>query len=217
MAFSPSNQTAKKTGGKSIRKGHLPSKRSINLAVVGETKTHMELALPGIIIIIILAALFSKFLVIDRINEVSEAEGRVRELQSKIDADYRELRNYDDISELYAHYTYSGMTMEEVTRTDRVEILTMLERIVTQDAVVNSWSLKGNTMTLSLIGKTLQDLNLLAQRIGEEEIVDYCTVSAAQNNTRIYGELEGAEETIEYVEVTATMIIYFNPEEGDLG
>lgn len=199
------------------RRGQLPAKRSINLAKVGEKKTNMGLAIPGVILIVILAALLSKFLVIDRMAEVSAAESRVSQLQSRLDAGYRELADYDDISDLYAHYTFSGMTEEELQRTDRAEILALLHRSVTPTAVVESWSLTGNVMTVSLITDDLKEVNRLVQIIEADDLVDFCAVSSAANEYRRYTYLDENNELVEGMELTARLMIYFVPEGGEQG
>jgi hypothetical protein len=52
------------------RRGRMPTKTEINLAVVGEKHINGLIALPAILLIVVAAALFSKFLVIDRMLEV---------------------------------------------------------------------------------------------------------------------------------------------------
>ena len=192
--------------------GRMPSKRSINLAFLGEEKINLLIAIPAILLILVAAALFSKFFVIDRIAEVNAAQAHVASLRTRLNADYAELADYDDISELYAHYTYSGMTAEELQRTDRVEILSLLRRVIVPRATVSSFSLSGNVMTVGITSSSLQEINLLAQALGEEEIVDFCTVSSAVEDNRYVITPEGVREVNDVNEVTARVIVYFKPE-----
>ena len=178
-------KNSKKKG--KVKRRQMPTKRSINLAVLSEKKTHFGLLIPGILLILVVAAAFSKFLVIDRLAEVDAARAEVNRLQMKIDQGYEELAGFDDLADLYAHYTYSGFTQEELNRSDRVEVLRLIRSVVLPRTEVSSWTLSGNTLTINLNGETLQDINLLVQQLEAEDIVDFCTVNTAntKDNARL--------------------------------
>jgi hypothetical protein len=106
--------------------GKLPTKRTINLAILGEKPMRFGLAIPAILLIIVAAAVFSKFLVLDRFAEVDAARATVYDLQRRVDAGYAELADFDDLADLYAHYTYSGFTSEELNRSGRPAIMQLI-------------------------------------------------------------------------------------------
>ena len=116
--------------GKSVLKGKLPTKRSINLVLVNENKINPLTAILGILLIILLAGVFSKFLVIDRMNAMSQAQGRVTSLQRDLDNAMDALDNIGDIGETYAHYTLEGMTAAELNQVDRVLVLALVDSIL---------------------------------------------------------------------------------------
>lgn len=180
-------KTKSKKSGALRRRGQIPSKKTINLAGLGEKPVRAGLAIPGIVLIILAAAVFSKFLVIDRLNEVNAAQSVVYNLQSQIDAGYRELEDYDDLSDLYAHYTYSGFTSEELNRTDRVQALQLIRTMIIPYSKVSSWSLSGNSFTAELSAESLQQINLIVQQLEAQPLVAYCTVNTANSsdNTRV--------------------------------
>ena len=194
----------KKGGIKGRRQ--MPTKRTINLATVGEKKMRFGLAIPAVILILAAAAAFSKFLVIDRLAEVNAAQRQVFELQSKLDAGYAELSDFDDLSELYAHYTYSGFTNEELNRTDRADVLRLIRNMILPYAEVNSWSVTGNQLTVELTGDSLQQINLSVQQLEQQDLVDFCTVNTANtdDNTR------GNNTTEEFSFVKARVVAYLN-------
>ena len=201
--------TAIKTTGKKARKlrhGHMPTKRVINLATQGEKPMRVGLAIPAILLILAVAAVFSKFLVIDRLNEVSAAQAEVTRYQNKLDAGYEELADFDDLSLLYAHYTYSGFTNEELGRTDRVAVMDLIRRKVIPWSVVSSWTLSGNQLVINMAAESLQQINLIVQQLEGEELVDFCTVNTANtdDNTR------GKKEAVEYSVVNARVSVYLN-------
>lgn len=200
-----------KTKGKAPRakraRGHMPTKKDINLAVIGEQHTNVLVALPAILLILLAAALFSKFLVYDRLQEVAAAQREVAQLQDQLDAGYEELSDYAELAELYAHYTFSGMTEEERERIDRVEVLSLIDRLILPQAGVQDLTVSGNQMTLNMSGSTLQEINLLVQKLEADDIVDFCGVTTAVSK----GEYEQYDMPVVYDEntiVTARVIVY---------
>lgn len=185
------------------RRGRMPTKTEINLAVVGEKHINGLIALPAILLIVVAAALFSKFLVIDRMLEVQAAQREVARLQAQLDAGYEELSDYGELADLYAHYTFSGMTKEEQERIDRVELLSLMDRVVLPRVGVDSLTVSGNEMTLSITGSTLQEINLLVQSLEEDPLVDYCTVTTADRK-----DYDRYYQVDENSTVTARVIVY---------
>ena len=186
----------KKKAGARRRRGQYPTKRVINLAVIDEKKPRVGLAIPAILLILAAAVLFSKFLVIDRMAEVSAAQRKVADLQAKLDKGYDELADFDDLSVLYAHYTYSGFTNEELNRCDRVSVLRLIRSVVLPRAEVSSWSVSNNILLINLNADTLQQVNLLVQELEADELVDFCTVNTA--NTK-----DNARRTAQQEELSA--------------
>ena len=215
----------------------LPAKRSINLAGAGEKPLNLKIAIPAIILILIAAFALGKFGVADRLMALSRAQGRVSTLQNELNANYRKLEEFSELEEKYAHYTYSGMTEEELSRVDRTEAVKLIERVVLPKARLSSWSIDKNQLTLTVSAKTLQEINVIALALEDEPIVDYCqaTTAATDPNYEYYGESEGVliarnepnagtnadgeedgEEIEPYHGVTAQIVAYLvTPEEEE--
>ena len=196
-----------KTGTGSRKTVHMPTKQTINLMGVGAKPIKIYIAIPAIILIIAAAALLSKFAVVDRLLKVSQAENEVIILRGQLAAAHEKLAGFDELNEKYAHYTYSGMTAEELTRVDRSEVISLVQRVIIPNVVVDNWSVSGNQLNLNIVGKTLQDINLLAQKLNAEEIVDFCTVRTA-STTDINYQTGEEEETLTETDVTAQVIVY---------
>ena len=195
-----------KKAGARKRRGQMPTKRTINLANLGDKPMRVGIVIPAILLILVLAAVFSKFLVIDRMAEVDAAQRVVNELQQKLDAGYEELADFDDLSELYAHYTYSGFTNEELNRADRVEVLKLIRNSVIPWAEVSSWSLTGNELTINMSGESLQQINLIVQQLEAQDLVDFCTVNTANTNDNTRGNAKSEE----YDVVKARVLVYLS-------
>lgn len=191
----------------------LPVKQSINLAVVGVKPIKLYVALPIIILILAAAAAFSKFGVVDRYMKVAEAERQVAATRKQVDDAYVKLAEYDELNEIYAHYTYSGMTNEELNRVDRSDIISLIQRMIIPNAVLDSWSVSGNQLILNITGSSLQEINLLSQKLNDQSIVDFSTVRTASTTETRYEETETEAETSD-TDVAAQIIVYLTiPEE----
>ncbi|MCR5294053.1 MAG: hypothetical protein K6E30_02605 [Lachnospiraceae bacterium] len=187
-------------GGKAVRKPskrNLPSKRSINFAAKMVKPIRLRTLIPALIAVIAAAGVFGKVGILDRMTALSEKENEVARLNSQVTAAYAALEEMGDMSDEYAHYTVSGMTEEELTRTSRLKVLDLLERVVFSQVTVSSWSVKSNLLTLSITGADLKDINTLAQELRKEPLVDYCTVmNAATGSSGNQSEVVNAAVTV---------------------
>lgn len=198
--------TAKKSaslrvGGKKARKA-FPVKKTINLAEVGVEKIHVATAIPAVILIILLAGVFGKYGVADRLAAMNKAEGEAASVRSKLAAAYDRLEQFGELENTYAHYTYSSMSEEELGMADRSAVIELIENVVMPEGMTGTWSLTGNQLTLNVKAATLQDVNLLVQEIEKDDLVSFCTVLRA--------EQEEAQRT-----VPASALILSEPEEAD--
>ena len=214
MAAAKNNVNVRPLGGRR-RKGTIPVKRVINLAEVDKKTIDLRIAIPAILLILAAAFLFGKFAVADRLIAVSRAEGEVAAARRELDAAYRRLDSFGELTELYAHYTYSGMNDEEIHRTDRAEILNLLRNVVLPDVEVSAWNVKGNTLNITMTAGTLEEINHTVQKVNGNELVDFCTVSNAKTNENKRTVARGdREETIIETSVTAQVVAYLKPDEG---
>ena len=119
-----------KANAKGKLRGKMPTKRSINLVLVNENKINPLFAFVGIVLIVALAAAFSKFLVIDRLAAMDRAQGKAKRIQSELDSTLDALENIGDVSDTYAHYTLEGMTAAELGLVDRLAVLALVDHIL---------------------------------------------------------------------------------------
>ena len=214
MAAAKNDVSVRSLGGRR-RKGTIPVKRVINLAEVDKKTIDLRIAIPAILLILAAAFLFGKFAVADRLIAVNRAEGEVAAAQRELDAAYQRLDSFGELTELYAHYTYSGMTDEEIHRTDRAEILNLLRNVALPDVEVSAWNVKGNTLNITMTAGTLEEINHTVQKVNGNELVDFCTVSNAKTNENKRTVARGdREETVIETSVTAQVVAYLNPDEG---
>jgi hypothetical protein len=185
---------------------NLPTKRSINLVYEPKDAVKPTMAIPLVILGIVGGIFFSNYLIIDRFEKVAEARSRVTKLEADLDAGYEELKGFDDLTDIYAKYTTSGMTDEELNRSDRVEVMTLLESVVMPRVKIANWTLSSNTLTINITGTTLQQINLIVQSLNEDPLVRYCTVQTAVSRDNQNNQTVVTDETT----VTALIIVYLN-------
>ena len=198
MAFG--KKAENKAGGK---RGKLPTKRSINLAMSDEKPVNFKIGIPAMILILLAAFAFGKFAVADRLVAVSRAEAQVSALQNELNAAYDKLNSFGELTEIYAHYTYSGMTQDEISRADRGSVIAMIRRLILPRGEVTSWTLSGNTLTVNMTVQDLRTVNRTVQDIESDEHVSFCSVNTAATT----------DKTTAAEAVNARITIYLNPPE----
>ena len=206
------NSSGKKTGKKKRIRGKMPQKRSINLALVGVERIDPKLALAGSLIVLLLAAMFSKFLVADRLAAMNRESAQVAALRTQLSQEYDKVASFGSIADEYAHYTYSGMTEEELSLVDRADVIRMIKEGTENNREVESWSLRGNVVTLTVSGRDLQEINQLARRLEQFDLVNTCTVTAASKE-EIQAQGSGPENGGSVVR--ANIIVYLQNEEAE--
>ena len=123
----------KKVGGKGLNKqigGKMPVKRSINLVLVDENKINPFKAILGILLVLALAAAFGKYMVYDRLAEMSRASGEVTRMRQTLDDTLKAIEGFGEVEAEYAHYTYDGMSQAELSLVDRARIGELVRTII---------------------------------------------------------------------------------------
>ena len=207
------NSSGKKTEKKKIIRGKMPQKRSINLALVGVERIDPKLALAGSLIVLLLAAMFSKFLVADRLAAMYRENAQVEALRTQLSQEYDKVASFGSIADEYAHYTYSGMTEEELSLVDRADVIRMIKEGTENNREVESWSLRGNVVTLTVSGRDLQEINQLARRLEQFDLVNTCTVTAASKEEIQAQGSSGPEDGSSVVR--ANIIVFLQSEDTD--
>lgn len=178
----------------------LQPKKVLNLADFDKQQISIPLFI-GVLILIFAAVLaFAKFAVIDRFAELDRAEGEAAALQRQIDSNYERIRELQGITDEYAHYTFSGMTADELSLVSRVDAMEMINRLILPYASVSNWSLQGNTLNMTIYNTTLASVNQIVSAINADPIVNYSFVQTAATNN--------SAELLPGSEVTAQLTVY---------
>lgn len=170
------------------KKDVYPSKKSINLYYYEEVSTKIStIALNVTFVVVVLFALIKIFLV-DVIVEKNEAELKVEEIQKTLDYRLESLKDYDEVAEEYAHYSYKVL-VDDMKITDRMDILAMIENTVFVNGRISNVSIVGYTIALSFEGLNLDECAQLINNLKAYEMVE--TVVITDQSGSANGTYEG--------------------------
>ena len=214
-AFRPGRD--KKKPKKAVLRGKMPSKRSINLAPVGVKRIDPKRVAAWLFFVLVIAGLFGKFLVMDRLGEVIRANAELVRVREQLLEEYGRIGSYSGLEDEYAHYTYSGMTETELSLVDRSAVIRLVKERTENSKEVESWSLRGNLLTLTVSAGDLSEINEIARRLEESEMVNTCTVTAAaKEDPQKTGNWGGSDTAGENI-VRANIIVYLQIETEEDG
>lgn len=189
--------------GKASR-GKMPTKTSINLVPKKEsflsTRKGITTAAVGAVIVLLLAFL----LIIRPLMGLMSANAKVNDLTAQLDEVNSTIVANADKEEEYAHYTYEGLTSEEMSSVDRVQIMKLVQDALINGGVARAWTLSGNVMYFEVSGASLAELNQIAATLEKQPIVERCVINTANKG--------GSDSN----EVAVSFVIYLvNPEGGN--
>lgn len=176
-------QTREKKGKKP------PVKITLNLYVKEKKPLRPTRLIPGVLAVLLLAALFGKFAVLDRYAAVTAAQEKLAAEQAELDAIRETYADYDEVLAEYREYNYTGF---DRTIADRLDILAILERKVFPMGDVERVSITGKTVSMTVTGLSLRQVSGLLKRLEAEPLVSQVTVSTAGYGETPEDETKGA-------------------------
>ncbi len=146
-------------------------------------KTDWKLVLLGALAAVAAVALVAKYGVIDKYAALNQAQAKEAELQARVDADQQFIKQSEELSVEYYHYTWDDMTEEERGRVSRVDVAKLADFIVSQGVSVNKMELSGTTLVVGVSGDSLNTMSSLTAALTDQDIVESCSLSMAQKET----------------------------------
>ena len=92
-------------------------------------------------------------------------------------------------------------------------MIRMIKEGTENNREVESWSLRGIVVTLTVSGRDLQEINQLARRLEQFDLVNTCTVTAASKEEIQAQGSSGPEDGSSVVR--ANIIVYLQNEEAE--
>lgn len=152
----------------------MASKTTLNLAMRDRDLSKSPVVvLPVIALIVGLAALVS-LAVGSQLARVNAAQKEVDDIRSNIAMLQAAYADYDEVRSEYNRYTYKDF---DRTITDRLDVLSLMERDIYPVCSVREFSVAGRQLSLVLEGLTLESTSALITRLNSEALVDGVSVS----------------------------------------
>ncbi len=188
-----------KLSGATSKKKVEPSKRTLNLAIRERRYPDPKKWIPGVLVVIILAALFSKFAVVDRYAKLNEAEAELAGKKAELAATQAQYADYDEVRERYNMYSYEGF---DRTIADRLDVMDLLRRDVFPVCEVQDLSVSGKTINLSVTDLNLSQISQLIATLEGEPMVSSVTVfTASDDQEAVTGSASLSVELVDATEV----------------
>lgn len=156
-----------------------PSKTTINLVLREKPKSAPEKLLLLGFVLVLLVGLFIKFLVIDRLAAVREAEDGYKAAQTELNELKKKNESYNDVLGDYLKYSKTWMNEEENVLVERTKILDMINDIILPQAVLESMTVYNDSMTIIVSGLNLNELSALIENLESSDIVSNVTIQKA--------------------------------------
>lgn len=166
--------------GMSLGKKNIAGKKTMNLAF-HESSVNVKKLIPLILVIVIAALAFVKFGILDQTAKKVAALNEVSTKQSQLAAINVKLSGYDELEQLYGRYSYGWMTEAESGLVDRMEVITILEKIIDKSAVIEDFAINYNILNVNISGLSLDQTSTLVKELEADPQVTSASVYTAKS------------------------------------
>jgi len=181
-------------------KGKYPSKTTINLLPEDRTKKKNTTAVVVFLLFMVGLALFTKFLVIDKINELNDAKREYLDLQAEVEALKEYNADYDEVLDEYNHHGVAYLSNEEIVIQSREKVLDLIDSEINASNGIAEITVKDNVADITMESVTLSDVATVVGALEESEIVQYVLVDTADSNVTDSGDKVDAEIQVTFVD-----------------
>ena len=157
-----------------------PVKTDINLAIREKKQNKLSTNLPTFIILVIAIAIFSKFAVINRLEQASEAENSATVAQQQLETLKEYTNNYPKVLEEYNALLASKSSINVVATP--MERLGLVERYLISASQVNSFDVVDDVITAQISGVTLNQISTIYANLMSDPLIENVQVYTASTN-----------------------------------
>lgn len=162
----------------SKKKDAYPTKTTINLYYKEDKSGGISTFTLYLIFIVVVLLALSKMFVFDVITDLNKAQANYESLKATLDDYNVVLEEYDKVNTEYNKYSYSYLSSQEKLQ-DRMEVLEVLEATIFKQSTVQSISITGDVISVSLTDVDLEKTSVIAKDLESYDIVDHVTVNTA--------------------------------------
>ena len=173
----------------------MPSKKTMNFAR-RQSNFNPKKVIPIILVIVILAAVFVKFGIMDPLDKKTAAYSELSYKQVQLAALNAQLTGYEELEQEYGRYSYGWMNETEVSLVSRIDALNLVEKQIANKATIKNMAVNNNVLTLNIKGITLKEASDMVAKLEMNDLVE----SAAVYNATA----EAAEEAEIFMSIILT-------------
>jgi hypothetical protein len=169
---------AEKTTEKKVLKKNavvVPSKTTMNF-VHHQSSFNPKKVIPIVLVVLIIAAVFVKFGVLDPLEKKTAALNELSLKQEQLAAVNNKLTGYDELAKEYGRYSYGWMNDTEVNMVSRMDVLQLVEQEISTKAIIDNMAVNNNVLTLNIHGITLEQASTMVRSLEERGLVESAAV-----------------------------------------
>ncbi len=152
-----------------------PTKKTMNF-VHHQSSINYKKLIPVLLVIIIAAAVFAKFGIMDQLDKKTAAYSELALKQEQLAAVNAKLVGYDELEQQYGRYSYGWMNDTEVNLVSRMDVLKLVEDKIAPAAIIENMAVNNNVLTMNIHGITLEQASAMVKSLEQSELVVSATV-----------------------------------------
>ena len=172
----------------SVRKNEYPSKQTVNLVFRERSINSPSRAIPAFLLFLVFLALFVRFGVQGQLQKMTSAQALLEKVQADLNGLVEYNRDYETVREQYSQYFNDYLNEDEAVLRDRLDVLTLLEECVMNQADLSSISIQGNICRISITDVPLNTISGIVADLERNPQVQYISVATAATENNEEGQ-----------------------------
>ena len=170
-----------------VRKNEYPSKQTVNLVFRERSINSPSRAIPAFLLFLVFLALFVRFGVQGQLQKMTSAQASLEKVQADLSGLVEYNRDAEAVREQYSQYFNDYLNEDEAVLRDRLDVLTLLEECVMNQADLSSISIQGNICRISITDVPLNTISGIVADLESNPQVQYISVATAatENNEEV--------------------------------
>ena len=170
-----------------VRKNEYPSKQTVNLVFRERSINSPSRAIPAFLLFLVFLTLFVRFGVQGQLQKMTSAQASLEKVQADLSGLVEYNRDYEAVREQYSQYFNDYLNHDEAVLRDRLDVLTLLEECVMNQADLSSISIQGNICRISITDVPLNTISGIVADLESNPQVQYISVATAatENNEEV--------------------------------
>ena len=152
-----------------------PSKKTMNF-VHHQSSFNPKKVIPIVLIVLIVAAVFLKFGILDMLDKKAAAQAELDQKQQQLALVEAKLEGYDELAMEYGRYSYGWMNDTEVNMVSRMDVLDLIEKKISPKATIDNFAVNNNVLTMNIHGITLEEASKMVKSLEATELVESASV-----------------------------------------